>query len=308
MLRSAPRSSTRAAVLLCKEKEVNKRLDPDKLVTELAAARALIEGHENMQLLLDFAADEADRRAVEQEHLRRVAWRVAGGFAGVAFVAMAIAAGAVATSMRPAPPPKVLVVDKAEGVVQPLMSLADFQISPEEATIRRNVNTFVLAREGYSYEQADTHYYTTAAFLGPQLQTQWSQIWDKSNPDSPPNRYKKEHRVRVKVGAITVLRNGLGAPIGARASFTKTELVNDIPDGQPTYWIANISFHWVNQPTNERDRRINDLGWEVTDYTADRDLSVPKSVSTEPAPQGQQRPAGSQMALVAPGNDQKASP
>lgn len=287
---------------------MNKQLDPDKLVTELAAVRALIEGHENIQLLLDLAADESDQRALEQDHSRRFAWRAAGAFACVAFGALAVAAGAVATSMRPAPPPEVLVVDKADGVVQPLISLTDFQTSPEEATIRRYVNTFVLAREGYSYEQADIHYYTTAAFLSPPLQTQWGQMWDPSNRDSPPNRYKKEHRVRIKVGAITVLRNGLGAPIGARASFTRTELVNDVPDGQPTDWIANISFHWVNQPTNERDRRINDLGWEVTDYAADRDLSASKPVSTEQVTHAPQQPAASEMALVAPGNGQKASP
>lgn len=287
---------------------MNKQLDPDKLVRELAAARALIEGHENMQLLLDLAADEADRRALEQEHSRRIAWRVAGAFGGVAFVALAVAGGAVATSMRAAPPPKVLVVNKADGIVQPLISLADFQMAPEEATIRRNVNTIVLAREGYSYEQADTHYYTTAAFLSPQLQSQWGQLWDKSNPDSPPNKYKREHRVRVKVGAITVLRNGVGAAIGARASFARTELMNDVPDGQPTNWIANISFHWVNQPTNERDRRINDLGWEVTDYTADRDLSVSKPAPAEPPLRAAQQASGSPMALVAPGNGQKGTP
>jgi type IV secretion system protein VirB8 len=287
---------------------MRKQVDPDKLVREIAAARALIDGHENMQQLLDLAADEADRRTLEQENSRRLAWRVASAFGGLAFVALAIAGGAVATSMRPAPPPEVLVVDKAEGVVQPLISLAEFHISPEEATIRRNVNTFVLAREGYSYQQADTHYYTAAAFMCPQLQALWVQKWDKANPESPPNTYKKDRRVRVKVGAITILRNGKGTVIGARASFTRTELVNDVPDGQPTNWIANISFHWVNQPTNERDRRINDLGWEVTDYTADRDLGAAKPVPAEPTLQAAQQPAGSPMALVAPGNGQKVAP
>jgi type IV secretion system protein VirB8 len=280
---------------------MRKTPDFEKLALELAAARDLIEGHENMQQLLDLAADEADRRALEQENSRRVAWRVATAFGGLSIVAFAIAGGAVATAMGPAPPPEVLVVDKAGGVVQPLISLTAFQMAPEEATIRRNVNTFVLAREGYTYEQADTHYYTTAAFLSPQMQTQWGQLWDKSNTESPPNKYKKDRRVRIQVGAITILRNGLGSAIGARASFTRTELVNDIPDGKPSNWVASISFHWVNQPTSERDRRINDLGMEITDYSADRDLGSGAPVS---AP-SQVKQASSQtqphsMALVAP--------
>jgi len=281
----------------------------DKLAQEMVAVRNLIEGHANIQQMLDLAADEADRRAHVQENSRKLAWRVAGVFGGLALVSLAVAGGAIATSMRPAPPPDVLVVDRAGGVVQPLISLADFQISPEEATIRRNIETYVTNCEGYSYEQADTHYYTCAAFMSPQLQTQWALKWDKSHLDSPPNRYKKERRVRVKVGAIAVLRNGLGAAIGGRAGFIRTEMLNDVEDGLPTNWVANISFHWVNQPTNERDRRINDLGMEITDYSADRDLGVGKPAqATGPARQADQQSPASPMALVAPSNPQKVMP
>jgi type IV secretion system protein VirB8 len=114
--------------------------------------------------------------------------------------------------------------------------------------------------------------------------------------------------VRVKVGAITALRNGLGTAIGARASFTRTELVNDVEE-TPTEWIANLSFHWVNQPTNERDRRINDLGMEITDYTADRDLGAAGRGTAEPvAPKASPRRVMSPMALVSPTNAQQVSP
>ncbi len=281
------------------------RVDPDSLSRELASMRELIDGHANVQRMLDLAADEADRRALQQEKSTLMAWRVSGAFGVLALAAMLVAAGSVATAMRPAPVPKILVVDKADGVVHPLMSLTEFQLSPEESTIRRNVTTFVVAREGYSYEQADTHYYTTAAFLSPQLQGQWAQLWDKENRESPPNKYKKDRRVRIKVGAITVLRNGLGAAIGARASFSRIEQVNDVSDGRPTNWIATISFHWVNQPTNEQDRRINDLGWEVTDYVSDRDLIVGKQGSAEAAPVSSQDSSTSGMALVRPHSNQE---
>jgi type IV secretion system protein VirB8 len=287
---------------------MNSRSNAYQLVEELAATRALIDAHSDIQKMLDLAADESDRRALAVETSRRIAWRVAGLFGAIAIVSIVVASGAVATSMRPAPPPQILVVDRANGIVQPLISLADFQVSPEEATIRRNVNTFVLAREGYSYEQADIHYYTAAAFMSPQLQTQWAQRWDRSNSESPPNKYKKERRVRVKVGAITVLRNGLGTAIGARASFTRTELANDVEE-TPTEWIANISFHWVNQPTNERDRRINDLGMEITDYTSDRDLgAVGRGTAERVAPKTSPRQMASPMALVSPINAPQVSP
>lgn len=284
------------------------RSNADQLVEELAATRALIDAHADIQKMLDLAADEADRRALAGETLRRNAWRVAGAFGVVAVISIVVAGGAVATSMRPAPPPEILVVDRANGIVQPLISLAEFQMAPEEATIRRNVNTFVLAREGYSYEQADIHYYTSAAFMSPQMQTQWAQRWDKSNPDSQPNKYKKERKVRIKVGAITVLRNGLGTVIGARASFTRSEIANDVEE-TPTEWIANMSFHWVNVPTNERDRRINDLGMEITDYTADRDLGSAGRANADRTPaHAAPRQTASPMALVSPSSVQQVSP
>lgn len=284
-----------------------KQSDADNLAKELAAVRMMIEAHPNTQRLLDLVADEADRRALANDRSRRQAWRVAGAFGAVGFAAIVVAGGAVATSMRPVQPPEILVVNKSDGSVQPLTSLTAFQMHPEEATIRRNVNTFLSAREGYSFEQADIHYYTVAAFLSPQLQSQWVQLWDPSNPDSPPKKYKRERRARITIGAITILRNGLGAAIGARASFTRSELVNDVEDGPPTNWIATISFHWVNQPTNERDRRINDLGMEITDYTADRDISTGKPPPTRPIREAQQ-PGASPMALVSPTSVPQGTP
>jgi type IV secretion system protein VirB8 len=283
--------------------------DADRLLQELVAMRELIADHANVQQLLDFAAEEADRRAATQEHLRCQAWRVAAAFGCIAIVACGIAGGAIATSMRPAPPPEVLVVDRSNGLVQPLVSLAEFQISPPEATIRRNINTFVLAHEGYSYEQADIHYYTSAAFMSPQLQTQWAQKWDKSNLESPPRKYRKDQRVRVKIGAITLLRNGQGVMIGARAGFTKTELSNDVEQGQPSTWVATISFHWVNQPSNERDRRINDLGMEVTDYSVDRDVdAVRPTAAPTPPRQTSRESEKAPLALVAPRSPQAVTP
>lgn len=288
---------------------MRKQPDADKMIQEMAAIRELIEGHANMQQLLDLAADEADRRTVRDERSRFIAWCVAGAFGFLAVTAFGVAWSAVQSSMRPAPPPEVLVVDKAGGVVQPLISLAEFQMAPEEATIRRNIDTLVTACEGYSYEQADTHYYHCAAFLSPQLQAEWARKWDKSNPESPPNKFRKERKVRARVGAITVLRNGLGLAIGARASFTRTETLNGVEEGASTTWVANLSFRWVNQPANERDRRVNDLGMEVTDYASDRDLTASKPVpAATPVRQASQQAQTPEIALVAPRDAQGGTP
>lgn len=289
---------------------MNTVTERDGLGQRLAALRELIDGHADVQQMLDLAADEADRRAAAQESSRRLAWRVAGAFGGLALVAFMVAGGAVATAMRPAPPPDVLVVDKRDGVVQPLISLATYQMDPDEVTIRRMITTLVTACEGYSYEQADTHYYDCAAFLSSDQRAEWAKLWDQNNPESPPNKYKQTKRIRSTVGAITMLRNGLGKIIGARASFKKTLLVNNVEEGKPTSWIATFSFRWVNRPTSERERRVNDLGMEVTDRVVDRDLGQGESAPVQVAPiqQASSQSGAGTMALVVPAQTQGGRP
>jgi type IV secretion system protein VirB8 len=280
---------------------------PERIEQELKALRDLIQTHPHVQELLDLAADEADRRAMEKDVSIKRAWRVSGVLGGVAMLALAVAGGAVMTSMQPAPPPLVLALDKSNGFRQPLIALSEYQMNPDEATIRRNIATFLPARERYSYENADADYLTAAAFMSPQLKAQWVEYW-KDPKESPINKYKQHGKVRIVLGPITLLRNPAGAFISARAGFTRQEVVNGQPSGKPTNYIATIPFHWVNQPTDEQARRINDLGMEITDYVVDRDLGgAPQPAESAPAA----RPAqgqGSTMALAAPGNGQQVSP
>jgi type IV secretion system protein VirB8 len=273
----------------------------DALAVHVDELRRFIETHDDIQLLLEHSAAESDRRTDAEQRSRRTAWRVAAGASVLAIAAFAIAAGAIHTSMRPAPPPEVLVVDKSTGATRPLMSLAAYQLTPEEATIRRSISTFLRAREGYTFDTAEDSYYDAAAFMSPRLQAQWATYWDTANPASPLNVYKKDGKVRVQIGAITILRNGLGAATGVRVSFTSRVSRADQPVSEPASWIATIPFHWVNASTDERTRRVNDLGMEITDYIKDPDLgaAAPATRQAEasvPLPAGPGRP----IALSAP--------
>jgi len=273
----------------------------DALAVHLNELRRFIETHDDIQLLLEHSAAESDRQTDAEQRSRRTAWRVAAGASMLTVVAFAVAAGAIHTSMRPAPAPAVLVVDKSTGATSPLMTLAAYQLTPEEATIRRSIATFLRARENYTFDTAEDNYYDAAAFMNPQLRAQWASYWDTANPASPMNVYKKDGKVHIQLGAITILRNGFGTATGVRASFTSRTVRADQPSGEATNWIATIPFRWVNVATDERTRRVNDLGMEITDYIRDPDLgaaapAVRQPESPVPAPARQVRP----MALTAP--------
>lgn len=272
----------------------------DALAAHLNELRLFIETHDDIQRLLEYSAAESDRQSDAEQRSRRTAWRVAAGACALTVAAFGIAAGAIHSSMRPAPPPEVLVVDKSTGATSPLLSLAAYQLTPEEATIRRSIATFLRARENYTFDTAEDNYYDAAAFMSPQLRAQWASYWDTANPASPMNVYRKDGKVRIQLGAITILRNGLGVATGARASFSVRTTRADQPVGEPASWIATIPFHWVNVATDERSRRVNDLGMEITDYVKDPDLGSTPAVRQPdaplPAPAGRGRP----MALAAP--------
>lgn len=273
----------------------------DALALHLNELRRFIETHEDIQLLLEYSATESDRQTEAEQRSRRTAWRVAACASFLTVIAFAMAASAIHTSMRPAPPPEVLVVDKSTGATSPLVSLAAYQLAPEDATIRRSIATFLRARENYTFDTAEDNYYDAAAFMNPQLRAQWASYWDTANPASPMNVYKKDGKVRIQIGAITILRNGLGAATGVRVSFSSRTVRADQPVGEPANWIATIPFHWVNVATDERSRRVNDLGMEITDYIRDPDLGAAPPGSRQldaplPTPARQGRP----MALSAP--------
>jgi len=272
----------------------------DALAVRLDELRRFIETHDDIRRLLEHSAAESDRQADFEQRSRRTAWRVAAGASALTIIAFGIAAGAIHTSMQPAPPPAVLVVDKSTGATSPLLSLAAYQLTPEEATIRRSIATFLRARENYTFDTAEDNYYDAAAFMSPQLRAQWASYWDTANPASPMNVYRKDGKVRIQLGAITILRNGFGAATGARASFALRTTRADQPAGETANWIATIPFRWVNVPSDERSRRVNDLGMEITDYIRDPDLGAAAPVrqpdATAPVPPRQ----GRTMALTAP--------
>ena len=277
--------------------EANKETPDDKLQQQLNDLRQFIEAHDDIQVLLENSASWADSEAEGKEKSRIIAWRVTFGAGAFGLLSLVVALAAVGTAFRPAPPPEILRVDRTTGATERLISLKEFQQTPEDATIRRNVATFMRARVNYSYDTAEDNYYDAAAFMTPQLQQQWGAYWDTANLKSPLNYYKKDGKARIELGAITINRNSDGVATSVRAGFTRTIKRNDQLVGPPTSWIATIPFHWVNAPTKERDRRVNDLGFEVTDYQVDADIGASANTSLlTPSPQ---QPAPFSLAALA---------
>jgi type IV secretion system protein VirB8 len=251
---------------------------------EIDSLRHIVDGHGDVKILLENSASWADSQAEQSEKSRRTAWRVAAGMGGLAALSLVGLLTTVVMSHRPAPPPEILLADRSTGAVERLVSLSDFQETADEATIKRAITAFMRAREAYTFDSAEQNYFDAAAFMAPALQAQWGQFWDTNNPNSPLNKYKKDTKVRVDLGAISINRDSRGKPTSARISFTRRIVQNDVVIGGENAFLATMSFGFVNTPTQERARRVNDIGFQVTDYQVDADIAAGTSPAALMAP------------------------
>lgn len=264
---------------------------------ELDSLRRFIDVNGDVKVLLENSASWADSQAEQAEKSRRTAWRVATAMGALAALCAVIALTTVIMSHQPAPPPQVLLADRSTGTVERLVSLTDFQETADDATIKRSITTFMRAREGYTYDTAEQVYFDAATFMSPPLQAQWAQFWDTGNPRSPLAVYKRDTKVRVELGAISINRDPRGKATSARVSFTRTLRQNDVAISGETAWLATMSFNFVNAPTQERARRVNDIGFQITDYQVDADIAAGTSPTPLPPPV---KPAQALSAPIAP--------
>lgn len=226
--------------------------------------RALIEAVDPKELeaILEQSQGFADSEVQHAMDSEKKAWRVAGAFGGISV----LLAGALIVLMplKTVVPPKVLMVDKQLATVTELQTLDEVRVSMEEAATRKALNDFILARENYTHETAELNYYTAAAFMSTPLQTQWAAFWDLSNENSPFNVYKRDVKVRIDIQSITPT----ASPGVATVHFDKY-MKRGENEPTKTSHIATVTYKYVNAPTEEKIRRINPFGFQITDYRTD---------------------------------------
>lgn len=247
-------------------------MEDQKLQQQLNELRQFLEVHEDVQHLLDNSVAWADTQREQDEKSKALAWRVAVGAGVFGLVSLFIAWTAIRTAYVPPAPPQVLVMDKTTGHVEPLVSLKEVQESINEAVTRHYITEFLRCRENYTFETAEENYYCAATYMSPQLQTQWAAFWDTTNPKAPYNYYKNSAAVKIDIGSITLNTNSHGAQNTATVRFTRYVKKND--QQEVTRWVATLAYMYVNEPTKERDRRINPAGLQVSVYQVDPDIGA----------------------------------
>ncbi len=199
--------------------------------------------------------------------------------------------------------PFVVRVDSATGVVDVVNALKDGKTNYNEAVNKYFTQWYVRYREGYSKDLAPEYYQNVGVMSVGVEQQRYFEWFTPKNPNSPLNIYGANAKVKIDIKGTSFI-----SPNVALVRYTrKIERAADKP--QLSHWTATITFKYSGAPMKEKDREVNPLGFQVTEFRNDPDADTNEDSSKSVRPQSAQpTPAQTHVQLYPGQNVAVAAP
>jgi len=224
-------------------------------------------------------ADELDdwveRALIQERRGRKAAWVIACLLIFVCCVQAA--AIAVMLPLKEVVPYTVLV-DKQTGYVETARGVQLGNLAEDHAIVESMLAQYVLARETFDPADFAERYERVALWsLGP-AREQYVGQYQSGSADSILGDLRPGTTVKVTVKNIELLTDGT-----ARVRFEAQR--RDI-NAQPvsTDWQTIVSFRFTGQPMKNEDRLLNPLGFQVTGYRRDSEMTAAPVIAPPPTP------------------------
>ena len=201
-------------------------------------------------------------RLIEVQKSKQVAWSVAA--VGMIIGMLGVASSTLVATHEP-PPPVVIRVDASTGIVDVVNSLKDGKTNYEEAVNKFFTQWYVRYREGYTSELREENYYNVGLMSIGAEQQKYFDFFNPKNPQSPINIYGPYAKVKIQIKGTSFIKSNV-----ALVRYLK---LIERGSGKPeaSHWAATITFKYSGAPMKEKDRGINPLGFQVTEYRSDPD-------------------------------------
>jgi type IV secretion system protein VirB8 len=163
--------------------------------------------------------------------------------------------------------PYLVKEDSKSGLVTVLRPMREEGITAGEALRKYFTVQYVRARE--IFDPADIqHAYQTVMLLSDiDAGREYDRWINPGNPASPVAVYGAKRIKRlVAIRSIAFL-----APDTAQVRFTAVEKIDT--SERPSYWIATLQFRFVQNSADEEERLINPVGFKVTSYRTDPEVT-----------------------------------
>jgi type IV secretion system protein VirB8 len=218
---------------------------------------------------------DADRAARAQRSERRAWWVAGAGWIGVVLLALALMALTPLKRVEPF----VIRVHRS-GIVDVVPVYTGTDKLPEAVT-RYFLEQYVMICERFDFATAESDYEECGAFNTPRRNQAWYAAWEKTNPDSPLNRYKDGTTVSAHVISISFFTEASGVRDLAQVRYAKVVHPAGGSAAHSSYWIATIQYGYTKPSSDPRTREWNPLGFKVIDFHADPEV-LPSAGSGAP--------------------------
>jgi len=198
---------------------------------------------------------------MKDDSVKRSTWfAIAGGIVGVLGIL-----SATVQAMKEPPLPAILRVNDSNGTVDVVSRITDGKTTYEEALNKAFAQKYVRYRESYSRPLAEEYYNAVGLLSSSAEQQEYAKWFSPKNPNSPLNLYGDTAKVKLRMKGTTFIN-----PKVALVRYLRCEQRGG--DGiKISDHSATVTFTYTAAPMSEKDREINPLGYQVTDYRTDKD-------------------------------------
>ena len=163
--------------------------------------------------------------------------------------------------------PYVVKEDSKSGLVTVLRPIREEGITAGEALRKYFLAQYVHAREIFDPTDIQHAYQIVMLLSDIEVGREYDRWINPDNANSPVKVYgaKKVKRL-VNIRSITFL-----APDTAQVRFTALEKLDT--SERPSYWIATLQFRFVQNSADEEERLINPVGFKITSYRIDPEVT-----------------------------------
>lgn len=166
--------------------------------------------------------------------------------------------------------PYVIQVDNKSGmttVLKPLKDGNESRLTEEEAVTKSFIVKYVIARETYDPQDLNRNYDLVRLMSSPDEARKFNDAVANGNPNSPVERYKITTTRTVRIRSVSFLDQKKKI---AQVRFVTTETTRN--ETKEEYWVAILTFRYINAPMDENDRLNNPLGFQTISYRIDQEI------------------------------------
>lgn len=196
----------------------------------------------------------------------RLIWQIVAMLSLMAFVF-----SVVFHQMRPVTvkEPFVLRVNDTTGAVQEVSTIKDPEKTYGEVVDRYFAAEFVRSYENYNYQSIQNDYDKTILMSGDTVANDYKKIYTDT-PEHPARDKQLGQQGTRKVKILSVvpdIKKGI-----ATVRF-QTETTGGNQSTVVENWVATITYEYVSAKIDDSVRLLNPLGYVVTSYRADKEIT-----------------------------------